>query len=84
MSTLILHTEDTLVRVRVKEYVDRDEGPDFWTIDVLTEDLDLNIFFDSLTAVKAFHGNLGRAIEALQATDLNEEAPQGVSPVAEV
>ena len=72
MNRLTIHTERTPVIVKVKEYVDREDGlQDFWVIDVETEDLGVEFFFRSLPAVKIFCSDLGASIDALQ----NETAP---------
>ena len=72
MNRLTIHTERTPVIVKVKEYVDREDGlQDFWVIDVETEDLGVEFFFRSLPAVKRFCSDLDASIHALE----NETAP---------
>ena len=75
MSTLMLHTEGTSVTVRVKEFVDREEDePDFWVIEVKTDDLQVEFFFHNLSAIKDFCLDLGDSIHALE----KQTAPQEV------
>ena len=67
MNYLTVHAERTPVIVKVKEYVDREDGlQDFWVIDVETEDLGVEFFFRSLTAVKDFRNALAASIHALE------------------
>ena len=90
MSTLMLHTERTPVTVKVKEFVDREEGgPDFWVIDVHTKDLDVDFYFESLTAVKDFFFDLGASIHALEnetapGVDSEDGVPGGKEPAQEM
>ena len=76
MNYLTVHAERTPVTVKVKEFVDREQGqPDFWIIDVETEDLGVEFFFGSLTAVKDFCLDLSASIHALE----EETVPQEVA-----
>ena len=80
MNYLTVHAERTPVTVKVKEFVDREQGqPDFWIIDVETDDLAVEFFFSSLTAVKDFCLDLSASIHALEnKTVLGVDSEDGV------
>ena len=76
MNRLTFHSEGAPFTVKVKRYVDREDGlPDFWVIDVETEGLGAEFFFGSLTAVKDFCLDLSASIHALE----EETVPQEVA-----
>ena len=90
MNRLTVHTERTPVTVKVKEFVDREEGqPDFWVIDIETEDLGVEFFFGSLNAVKDFCFDLSASIHALEnktapGVDSEDGVPGGKEPTQEM
>ena len=68
MSTLMLHG-DGKVRptVRVNDHPDRDPpGDNFWTVNIKTRDLLVQVFFHRLADVEAFHEELGKSAAALR------------------
>ena len=90
MSTLMLHTEGAPVTVKVKEFVDREDGgSDFRVIEVHTKDLTVDFYFRSLGSVKEFCTNLEASIHALEnktapGVDSEDGVPGGKEPTQEM
>ena len=77
MNTLMLHTEDKPVTVKVDAFTNREGGePDFWTVEVRTEDLEVEFFFHSLGAIEHLYDDLGEAIAKLHAETAPAETPE--------